>query len=147
MQYVVSESAVGLVVKYLVAIEMPRVRFPDGAYLFSNFHTRNNISTIHITHTLYIWTIYFTFYTIYMPYTNYTQLFFFSSSLLLFFSSFHLLIFSYWPLFKSSHITTHSTIINSRYSSILSYQTYSLSTINYQLSHAPCIKDQRSKIN
>ena len=24
-------SAVGLVVKYLVAIEMPRVRFPDGA--------------------------------------------------------------------------------------------------------------------
>ena len=28
-------SAVGLVVKYLVAIEMPRVRFPDGAYLMS----------------------------------------------------------------------------------------------------------------
>ena len=25
-------SAVGLVVKYLVANEMPRVRFPDGAY-------------------------------------------------------------------------------------------------------------------
>lgn len=31
-------SAVGLVVKYLVAIEMPRVRFPDGA-LFALFHT------------------------------------------------------------------------------------------------------------
>ena len=28
-----SRSAVGLVVKYLVAIEMPRVRFPDGAAL------------------------------------------------------------------------------------------------------------------
>ena len=25
------KSAIGLVVKYLVAIEMPRVRFPDGA--------------------------------------------------------------------------------------------------------------------
>ena len=28
------ESAIGLVVKYLVAIEMPRVRFPDGATFF-----------------------------------------------------------------------------------------------------------------
>ena len=27
-------SAIGLVVKYLVAIEMPRVRFPDGAFIF-----------------------------------------------------------------------------------------------------------------
>ena len=27
------ESAIGLVVKYLVANEVPRVRFPDGAYL------------------------------------------------------------------------------------------------------------------
>ena len=26
-------SAIGLVVKYLVANEVPRVRFPDGAYL------------------------------------------------------------------------------------------------------------------
>ena len=30
--FVVCRSAVGLVVKYLVAIEMPRVRFPDGAF-------------------------------------------------------------------------------------------------------------------
>nr|CCA20155.1 copiatype polyprotein putative [Albugo laibachii Nc14] len=30
-------SAVGLVVKYLVAIEMPRVRFPDGALYFTKF--------------------------------------------------------------------------------------------------------------
>ena len=29
----VRPSAVGLVVKYLVANEMPRVRFPDGALL------------------------------------------------------------------------------------------------------------------
>ena len=28
-----NESAIGLVVKYLVANEVPRVRFPDGAYL------------------------------------------------------------------------------------------------------------------
>ena len=28
-----SESAIGLVVKYLVANEVPRVRFPDGAFL------------------------------------------------------------------------------------------------------------------
>ena len=27
------ESAIGLVVKYLVANEVPRVRFPDGAFL------------------------------------------------------------------------------------------------------------------
>nr|CCA21614.1 AlNc14C128G6866 [Albugo laibachii Nc14] len=30
-------AAVGLVVKYLVAIEMPRVRFPDGAHYFTKF--------------------------------------------------------------------------------------------------------------
>jgi hypothetical protein len=29
----ISPSAIGLVVKYLVANEMPRVRFPDGASL------------------------------------------------------------------------------------------------------------------
>ncbi len=29
-------SAIGLVVKYLVANEVPRVRFPDGAYKFSS---------------------------------------------------------------------------------------------------------------
>ena len=34
--FVVSRSAVGLVVKYLVAIEMPRVRFPDGASFFAS---------------------------------------------------------------------------------------------------------------
>ena len=28
------ESAIGLVVKYLVANEVPRVRFPDGAFAF-----------------------------------------------------------------------------------------------------------------
>ena len=28
-------SAVGLVVKYLVANEMPRVRFPDGAFSYA----------------------------------------------------------------------------------------------------------------
>ena len=33
--FVVCRSAVGLVVKYLVAIEMPRVRFPDGAFFCS----------------------------------------------------------------------------------------------------------------
>ena len=31
-----SASAVGLVVKYLVAIEMPRVRFPDGALSYAH---------------------------------------------------------------------------------------------------------------
>jgi hypothetical protein len=31
-----STSAIGLVVKYLVAIEMPRVRFPDGATFYSS---------------------------------------------------------------------------------------------------------------
>ena len=144
MQYVVSESAVGLVVKYLVAIEMPRVRFPDGAYLFSNFHTRNNISTIHITHTLYIWTIYFTFYTIYMPYTNYTQLFFFSSSLLLFFSSSLIGLSSNHR--TSPHIpllSTLDTLVFFRIKPIL----YQLSTINFHMHHVSKIKDQRSKIN
>ena len=34
-------SAIGLVVKYLVAIEMPRVRFPDGATFFKSFYSRN----------------------------------------------------------------------------------------------------------
>lgn len=34
-----SPSAVGLVVKYLVAIEMPRVRFPDGALSLSRTPT------------------------------------------------------------------------------------------------------------
>lgn len=32
-RYVDMKRAIGLVVKYLVAIEMPRVQFPDGAYL------------------------------------------------------------------------------------------------------------------
>lgn len=32
-RYVDMKRAIGLVVKYLVAIEMPRVRFPDGAFL------------------------------------------------------------------------------------------------------------------
>ena len=33
--YCVYASAVGLVVKYLVANEMPRVRFPDGAFSYA----------------------------------------------------------------------------------------------------------------
>ena len=40
-------SAIGLVVKYLVANEMPRVRFPDGAILFS-FHL-SCLSFYHLT--------------------------------------------------------------------------------------------------
>lgn len=35
-----SPSAVGLVVKYLVAIEMPRVRFPDGALSYAAYAQR-----------------------------------------------------------------------------------------------------------
>ena len=33
--YFTEESAIGLVVKYFVANEVPRVRFPDGAFLLS----------------------------------------------------------------------------------------------------------------
>ena len=32
-RFAITISAIGLVVKYLVANEVPRVRFPDGAYL------------------------------------------------------------------------------------------------------------------
>ena len=32
-RFTIQSSAIGLVVKYLVANEVPRVRFPDGAFL------------------------------------------------------------------------------------------------------------------
>ena len=35
VRWLVRASAVGLVVKYLVANEMPRVRFPDGAFSYA----------------------------------------------------------------------------------------------------------------
>ena len=34
-RFAITISAIGLVVKYLVANEVPRVRFPDGAFLLS----------------------------------------------------------------------------------------------------------------
>ena len=41
-------SAVGLVVKYLVAIEMPRVRFPDGASIMHTHTTSQGHSSAHL---------------------------------------------------------------------------------------------------
>jgi hypothetical protein len=40
-------SAIGLVVKYLVAIEMPRVRFPDGAF-FCSFDCTGALTMSHL---------------------------------------------------------------------------------------------------
>ena len=40
----VAWSAIGLVVKYLVAIEMPRVRFPDGAFLLPSLLASRHFS-------------------------------------------------------------------------------------------------------
>ena len=53
-----SASAVGLVVKYLVAIEMPRVRFPDGALSYAHtpptapFLCRRCAASTHAAHIL-----------------------------------------------------------------------------------------------
>ncbi len=62
--HLISTRAVGLVVKYLVAIEMPRVRFPDGALFFLYLlllthllHIDSFISLFYIEPTIYLSTI------------------------------------------------------------------------------------------